>query len=461
MFHENSYGPFYLCALLLFGLFLLSLIPPFSIGSWTYKKIDLLADLKVYEEQVAEQRVVAEIKSAQDSVVQLVEEHCRPGLTCIEDYSGDSTALKVFFSALHETRKTGKKLRIAFYGDSFIEGDVLCGGFRDTLQLLFGGRGVGYVPITSAVSGFRNTIKHKFDNWLTSSVIKKKDSALLPGPSGYCFVPLINNWVEYKVSKQRFLREFSNVRLFYTNYGDAAIQYIIDQDTSLHLQELKKSNGLQQWLYKGSSMKQIRLEFYPHDRLQLYGASFEGSDGVYVDNFSMRGNTGLSLDGINDRLLRDFGKLREYKLIILEFGLNSVVEDSLHYRGYTNRMVAVVNKFKKAFPGSSFLLLSVGDRSSTRGGKLKTMNAIPAMRNAQRMIAKRTGIAFWDMYEAMGGENSMVRFAQARPPLAAKDYTHLTFKGGNKLAGAMVKSLLFEEEKYLKRAAKKKNNGRR
>ena len=82
------------------------------------------------------------------------------------------------------------------------------------------------------------------------------------------------------------------------------------------------------------------------------------------------------------------------------------------------------------------------------------MNAIPAMRNAQRMIAQETGIAFWDMFEAMGGENSMVRFVTAKPALAAKDYTHLNFKGGKKLAGSFVKSLLFSHEQYQKKYGK-------
>jgi hypothetical protein len=75
------------------------------------------------------------------------------------------------------------------------------------------------------------------------------------------------------------------------------------------------------------------------------------------------------------------------------------------------------------------------------------MEAVPAMRNAQRLIAKETGIAFWDMYEAMGGQNSMIKYVKTTPALAAKDYTHLTFKGGKKLAGSLVKSLLHEAEK--------------
>jgi hypothetical protein len=75
--------------------------------------------------------------------------------------------------------------------------------------------------------------------------------------------------------------------------------------------------------------------------------------------------------------LKDFGKFRDYKLIVLQFGLNSVIEDTLHYQGYTRRMIRVVNKLKKAYPKSSFLLLSVGDRTSTKDGRMKTMNAIP------------------------------------------------------------------------------------
>jgi lysophospholipase L1-like esterase len=445
---------FWLCLILIGTLLVLQLIPEFSAGPLQYRQIDLLADLKTYKQDSVFRAVQDSIAVKQDSVVRLVEERCKPGITCIEDYSGDSSALKIFFRALAETKKSGKKLRVAFYGDSFIEGDVFCGSFRDTLQSIFGGRGVGYVPITSTVTGFRNTIRHSFDNWFTSSLIVRKDSTLEIGPGGYAFVPLNGNWVEYRPSKQRFLREFNIVKLYYRNFDEAAVQFTVNNDTTLNIDELKNSGSLQEWSYVGNKMKSIKFEFYPHDSLRLYGAAFESGDGIYVDNFSLRGNSGLSLMGLSDKMLKSFSSFRDYKLVILQFGLNSVVEDSLNYRAYTKRMVAVVNKLKKAFPKSSFLLLSVSDRSSTKTGRLATMNAIPAMRNAQRDIAQKTKIAFWDMFEAMGGENSMISFAQSRPPLAAKDYTHLTFNGGKKLASAMVKSLLFEAEKYEKRRRK-------
>jgi hypothetical protein len=138
-------------------------------------------------------------------------------------------------------------------------------------------------------------------------------------------------------------------------------------------------------------------------------------------------------------------------LVILQYGLNVALQDSAKYRWYADRMINIVNKIKKDFPKASILLLSVSDRSSNTTGEFTTMQTIPAMRSAQRYIAQQTGIAFWDMYEAMGGENSMVRFVESKPSLAAKDYTHLTFKGGKKIARLLVNSLLYEEERYEKK----------
>ncbi len=443
-----------LCLLLIGSLLILSIVPEFSLGKFSFKKIDLLADIRTdkKENRIASDtvnQITAGIEDSivvkQDSIVREIREKCPAGITCIEDYSKDSTALKHFLAALVQTEKSGKTLRIAFYGDSFIEGDVFCGSFRDSLQSIYGGEGVGFVPITSEVAGFRNTIKHQFKNWRTISLLGKKDTTSRIGPAGYAFIPLENNQVEYKPARQRYLRSFNTIKLFYTTEADAIMNYRID--TAEYSEPILKSRRLQEWKFEGHQIKSARFDFFPFDSLRLYGASFEDGKGIYVDNFSLRGNSGMSLSVIPPSMFRQFNQYRDYKLIILQFGLNLVVEDSLNYKAYTKRMVKVVNQLKSYFPRASFLLMSVSDRSSNSSGEFKTMKAIPAMRNAQRLIAQRTGIAFWDMYEAMGGENSMVKLVQAKPALAAKDYTHLNFRGGKKLSGSLVKSLIHEKKK--------------
>lgn len=439
-----------LCLLIIFFLFILSVIPEFRIGSLRFKKIDILADIREHSDTLLTTPDSLQIKI--DSAAQVAKIGCPKGITCIEDYSKDSTAMLYFIKALNKLKNKGNTLRIAMYGDSFIEGDVFCGSFRDTLQSLFGGDGVGYVPITSDVAGFRRNIKHKFENWNTYSIIKKDSTSKVRlGPAGYSFIPLADNWVEYKPVRKKNVSEFNAMKLYYKNSGHAVIDYYID-DTTYWSEDLKTSRFMQEWKYDGDHAHSVRFEFPNYDSIELYGASFENGKGIYVDNFSMRGNTGLGLSLIQDDMLIGFNKYRNYKLIILQYGLNVSLEDSMKYDWYTSRMIKVVNKMKHDFPYASILLISVSDRSSNTTGAFKTIKTIPVMRNAQRFIAQKTGIAFWDMYEAMGGENSMVKFVKAKPSLAAKDYTHLTFQGGKKLAGLLVKSLLYEKQPHARKS---------
>jgi hypothetical protein len=436
---------FLLCLLVILILLVVSKFGEFSVGPIAFKKYDLFGNIKepaigtvVAKEQMIPDSVVVK----QDSIAQQIQEKCKPGLVCIEDYSKKKTALRKFFQALKAAKNSKTAVRIAFYGDSFIEGDVFCGSFRDTLQSIYGGRGVGFVPITSEVTYFRKTIRHKFANWQTESLVKKTPRKTEVGPSGYSFIPTEGNWVEFKPSNLRYLKSFSEIKLYYKTPVDGILNFSVDSIASADA--LEKSGKMQQWTYRGKDIHSVKFEFYPYDSISVYGASFEDGGGVYVDNFSLRGNSGMNLTTITPEMYKQFNKFRKYKLVILQFGLNLISEQSLNYNSYAERMVYVITQMKKALPDADFLLLSVSDRSSNVNGDYKTMAAIPAMRDAQRLIAQQTQIAFWDMFEAMGGENSMVKFVSEDPPLAAKDYTHLNFIGGKKLAGSLVKSLVYE-----------------
>ena len=187
-----------LCLTVILILGLLSVIPPFKLGDFQFRRIDPLSAIRANPEdteenlaEASEQVTVDSKNQAPDSVQDVDVSTCKQGVTCIEDFSKDKKAIKKILKALSEIRKIKKPVRIAFYGDSFIEGDVFCGSVRDTLQSVFGGRGVGFVPITSHITGFRNTIKHDFENWRTYSIVSKKDSLadLEMGPAGYCFKP--------------------------------------------------------------------------------------------------------------------------------------------------------------------------------------------------------------------------------------------------------------------------------
>jgi hypothetical protein len=74
------------------------------------------------------------------------------------------------------------------------------------------------------------------------------------------------------------------------------------------------------------------------------------------------------------------------------------------------------------------------------------MPAVLALLHAQRKLAKQTGVVFWNTFAAMGGENSMVRFVDNN--WAAKDYTHLSYRGGREISDALVKAVMHEKRFY-------------
>jgi hypothetical protein len=431
-----------LIALVVTMLLVLSVVPEFPIGSWKFKKVNLLGDIQPEPvRQKAKKNVVVKKKA-----LVVKPDSCKPGITCIEDYSKDGHALAKFFAALKGTGNN--PVRIAFFGDSFIEGDILSGSLRDTLQGLFGGHGVGFVPITSEAAQYRTTIQHSFSGWKTYSIVGEKSTYSPFGTAGYCFVPLEDNTVEYKTARKNQSDRFRIIQLFYKGPLAGSVSYAINDTLQLSA-GLKSSDSLQQLTVSENNVMSVKFHLTTYDSMKLYGASFEDAVGIYVDNFSMRGNSGMGLYQVEPRMNREFNRFRDYKLILLQYGLNVVSEDdSTGYDWYTQRMVNVVNRLKESFPESSIVLISVSDRCSNQGGKFATMPNILLMREAQREIAMKSHIAFWDLYSAMGGKNSMLNFVNAKPPMAAKDYTHLNYWGGRKLAKKLADALLFERVRY-------------
>jgi hypothetical protein len=145
---------------------------------------------------------------------------------------------------------------------------------------------------------------------------------------------------------------------------------------------------------------------------------------------------------------RQFNQYQNYKLIILQYGLNVIAPDTKDLSWYVNPMINVISQLKRCYPEAAILLMSVSDRSIKVDGEYRTMESVPMMVEVQREIARKTQIAFYNLYEAMGGENSMVAFVENDPPMANKDYTHLNYLGGRRVAAIFVKSLINEFQKY-------------
>lgn len=376
----------------------------------------------------------------------------------LEFYGQDSSLfLSNFFASLRRTERDGTKTRIAFLGDSMIEGDLVSQTLRYKLQQKFGGKGVGYVPLTSNTAGFRKSIKHSFSgNWQTYSLITGNYFQRL-GLSGYVFVPAtvsksfladsvlanMQSWVYYESPQDSYdnLKEFYTIKLYYSrtdinNYvgleGTPNKYFNLGGEEIFNELVLNDSNAL----------TELKLYFNTASQTDLHGISFESSSGIFVDNYSLRGNTGLPLVSLNKDILKAQNNYFNYSLIILQYGLNVVEPESKDFAWYKDDMIKTVAFFKECFPLADIIIMSVSDKCYKKNGYFLTEPSIPILVGLQQEAAKESGIIFWNLFESMGGINSMYKWVYANPPLANKDFTHFNAQGAEKVGTFFYRQLM-------------------
>ncbi|TVT38452.1 hypothetical protein FNT36_19880 [Hymenobacter setariae] len=366
--------------------------------------------------------------------------------------------LDSFLAALRQTKADGSPVRIAYFGDSMIEGDLITGDLRNSLQTEFGGTGVGYVPINSITADFRGTIHQTFsDDWKEYNLVTPKLPTEYPlGISGHVFLPRAlasgdstagtpasASWAEFRGGGPfAAVRRFEQAQLFY-GPGAARDEVLVTTNGHEVPHALTGSRAVNAMLLKpGVPARTMRLAFATHRPRPVYGVSFESSRGVVLDNFSFRGNSGMSLTRIPFKELAAFGKVLDYRLIILHYGVNVASASNKSYGWYARAMTRVVDRMQRAFPNASILIVGMSDKSSRIDGEFQTDPSVPRLLAAQQQLAQRNHAAFWNLFEAMGGENSMVSWVEESPALANKDYTHVNSRGAHKIAGLLFDFLM-------------------
>ena len=358
-----------------------------------------------------------------------------------------------FFKKLQnlETTKKGS-IRIGYYGDSMTDGDLIVQDLRALFQQAYGGNGIGFLPITSESAKSRGSVAHSYSNtWRTQSYVNVKRPIRPFGVSGQVFFTQGNGtWVQYRSSQQAHINQLYAPVLFYGKSGNKQATVEISYDTVKVVKTLNTDRLLNVLpLTDEQNTKAIRLTFYHSDSIPFYGISSTQREGVYVDNFSSRGNSGLPLSLFNADLMNQFDEtLGGYDLIVLHFGANVLNYGSLDYSWYERGMTRVVNQLRACFPNTSILIVSTADKSSKVNMEMKTDKAVVPLAKAQHHYANETNSGFINLYELMGGAGSMKQWVEANPSLASKDYTHFNARGAKKVAHLIYNKLMKEYEHY-------------
>lgn len=363
----------------------------------------------------------------------------------------EQNGLQHFLDALLQLQhKKRGKVRIAYFGDSMIEGDLITMDLRDSLQTYFGGNGVGFVPITSVVSSFRTSIIHTYSSdWKDFHFKNDRPDTLLLGISGHSFEGEAGSWVKYRAVNRPHLNHFEKAQLLYSKiYGNASVT--VNNGTPLKLSGNYAVNMLN--IPMAPKQTSLNMVFDMEPGNELYGMCFEGDSGIVLDNFSFRGISGIELGKLQPAMLKSLQAKRPYDLIVLHYGANVLFKPELtDYDWFARPMKRVIASLHETFPDASFLIVGTADKSYKKDGFYVTAPGVQPLITVQNEIAQEHGFAFWSLFNSMGGNGSMTKWVEADTSLANKDYTHFNARGARKVAGLLYKAIMDEykqAEKY-------------
>ena len=350
--------------------------------------------------------------------------------------------LTSFLNALHQLQqKKRKKVRIGYFGDSMIEGDLVTQTIRTVFQNKFGGDGVGFIPVTSIVSDYRQTVKTKAsENWKDVHYNNNKEKLLI-GFSGHSFFPIQDAKLTVKPGGGKHLTGLYQLSLWCGRAeSELVFQYNnewIKADAPGYFNKLKLSDKIN------------KAEFvFQESNTPVFGLSSESEQGVILDNFSFRGTSGTELTRLNSKMLKQIDSLHHYDLIVLHYGPNLLWNDSIkEFSWYKKQMVKTLKHLKNAFPNTSFLIVSTADKAFKVNGTYQTADGVEPLLKVQQELAQQFNCAFYNLYEAMGGYNSMKTWAEKKPILAGNDYTHFNISGSAKIGRLISNAILNEYEK--------------
>lgn len=363
-----------------------------------------------------------------------------------EQYKGFQFLIPFFEKLFLLEMEQKGDIRIAYFGDSMTDGDLIVQDFRNALQSKYGGKGVGFVSITSESAGSRSSISHLYsNNWKTQSYLNVKRPLKPFGVNGHVFFAndtIDHPWVHYKAGHGLHTSFLNNPTLFYGNSNnlDGEVIAKIGEDTII--KKLSPDKLLNALTISNSGVKSFKAAFNVADSIPIYGFNFDDGKGVHVDNFSNRGNSGLPISTFNVKLMNQFQDRFDYDLIILHYGTNVLNYGSYNYDWYEKRMTRVVNHLKQCFPGVTVLVISTADKATKYDLEMKTDSAVVPLTLAQRKYAMQSKSGYFNLFEAMGGEGSITKWVEEEvPAMAAKDYTHFNYKGAQKVAGLLYQQI--------------------
>lgn len=346
------------------------------------------------------------------------------------------------FAKMELARRNKEVIRVLHYGDSQIEMDRISCNLRSFFQSTFGGGGPGMVPVIQTIPSFAVS---QYASGALTLYASYGEGARTRGNYGLmCKCYRLGGGATFTANASRHkdtdprVKKFSNITLLYNDHTGNFSATLSDRRGYKESVE----NGLTgvhtcHWLLDSAATSvQISMQ----GSADLYGIMLDDGYGVAVDNIPLRGSSGDQFTLITDTLLRTSYKQANVGLIILQFGGNSVpvIYNEKSLNNYCTSIERQIRRVRQCCAGATILFIGPSDMSTRRGGVMQTYPMLPQLIDSLRTIALRNNAAYWDIYEVMGGHNSMI--AWVNNGLAGPDYIHFTPAGARRVGKTLAQN---------------------
>lgn len=357
----------------------------------------------------------------------------------------------------------GKVVHVLHYGDSQIESDRITGYIREQFQQKFGGYGPGTCPAIQPIRSY--TVVQSFSDslprYIADGTMRQKLSddhygvlaqmARLNGKVTLSYATCNNSKVYNRA------RKFSQVRLLVGNTGEnfsAKLRWGGNDSTQV-IEAATPEFSTITWKLD-TMVSSVKLDL--SGSAEIYGVAMDGKSGISMDNIPLRGSSGTFFTRISSHLLSSAMKELNVKLILLEFGGNYTphIYSLDRVEKYKQMISSQIRYIKGLHPDAFIILIGPADMSQKINGELQTYPFLEENIEGMKQAALENGAAFWDMYQVMGGKNSMIKWVDHVPAWAASDYIHFTPTGAGRIADMFVQSFMnyYDYYRFLKRNKK-------
>ncbi len=406
------------------------------------------------------------------------EENSGELLTRLQFPGNNAKILFPFFQSLSTASKAKKPLRILHYGDSQIEGDRISSYLRYRLQSKFGGMGVGLIPVQQLYDYGFSVRQKNSRNWNRYAIYGMRDTNAINGcfgalasfsrfknsPLKYIDTTNPGNitsmaWVSFSPSYYSYpnTKNFQQCRVFYRNNITPFYAGLYIGDDLLNAEFYPASRSFQtiRWVFN-QPVSNIKIVFSGNDSPDIYGIALDGISGIALDNIAMRGSAGLIFTRMDKKNLKDNYNELNVKMIIMQFGGNTVPYITSDYSYYEKSFYAQLKRIREILPDVAIIVIGVADMSIRKDDRFVSYPNLEKVRDALKQATFEANGVYWDLYEAMGGKNSMPGWVFAKPPLASKDFVHFNLEGSKIVAQMFYNSLIYEYNLYATSSSKSK-----